>query len=64
MKTPETIDDLTELYQVEFLEEKGQFIRVSTDLEESVWYCDLCGSLDVDAHEGVCYNCGEDDEFS
>lgn len=64
MKGPKTIDDLTRLYETEFLESKGQFTRVTTEYEESVWYCELCGSLDVDAHEGVCYNCGEGDEFS
>jgi len=62
MKDISSIDDLTAIYDVQFLEQKGQFIRVTTDLEESAWYCDLCGSLDVDAHEGICYNCGETEE--
>lgn len=61
MSTPKNIGDLP---AGEWLEDKGQFTRVATETEESVGFCTLCGSLDVDAHEGVCFNCGEDsDEY-
>ena len=57
---PKTIDELGKLHACDWLEDKGQFSRVTTDPEESAWYCTLCGSLNVDAHEDVCYDCGED----
>jgi len=53
----QTIDDLMEVYDCEFLEERGKFVRVTTEPEASAWYCRDCGSLDVDAHDGVCYEC-------
>lgn len=56
---PTTIDQLSEQYDCEWLEDKGQFARVTTAPEESAWYCTLCGSLDVEAHDNLCFNCGE-----
>ena len=60
MTSPETIDDLREQFDCEWLEDRGQFTRVTTSPEESAWYCTLCGSLDVDAYEGICNNCSEE----
>lgn len=62
MKHRPTIDDLTAVHDVQFLDKRGQFIQVTLDMEESVWYCDLCGSLDGNVREGVCYSCGDDPE--
>lgn len=59
MNDPMTIDELRVRCDCEWLEDKGPFTRVTTEAEESAWYCTMCGSLDVDAHEGVCFNCGE-----
>lgn len=56
------IDDLVAVHDVQTLDQRGQFIRVSLDGEESTWYCDLCGSLDVDVYEGVCYGCRAEEE--
>ena len=54
-----TIDQLDKIYpDMQWLEDKGQFTRMSTEGEESVWFCTLCSSVDVDADEGVCYCCG------
>ncbi len=53
------IDELREYFDCEWIEDKGQFSRVTTAPEESAWYCTLCGSLNVDAHDGICNNCSE-----
>lgn len=39
-----------------------QFERIETEPEESIWYCQNCDSTDVDAHEGICFNCTDDEE--
>lgn len=59
---PTTIDELRQIYDCEWLEDckGGRFSRVTTSPEESAWFCTDCGSLDVDAHEGICNCCGED----
>jgi hypothetical protein len=59
---PATIYDLREVFDCEFLEDKGQFTRVTTSPEESAWFCELCGSLDCDPYEGFCNGCGEEPE--
>lgn len=51
-----------ETVEGEWLEDKGQFTRFTTQPEESVWYCRLCESTNVDVDENVCHNCGEEDE--
>ena len=55
------IDELREQFDCEWLEDKGQFSRVTTAPEDSAWYCTLCGSLDVDAYENICNNCSEEE---
>lgn len=57
-----TIDDLREQYDCEWLEDRGQFSRVTTEPEQSAWYCTVCGSLDCDPHEDICYGCGEESD--
>lgn len=61
MKKYKTIYDLQEDFDCEFLDKKGQFIRVTTEPEESAWYCEVCGSLDVDPYDYGCGNCGNED---
>ena len=60
MTKPKTIQDLEELYDCEFLEERGNFTRVTTSPEESAWYCNDCGSLECDPYENICYQCEEE----
>jgi len=60
MSQPETLSDLMELYACEFLESRGNFTRVTTEPEESAWFCETCESLDVDAHDQICFNCDEE----
>lgn len=58
-----TIDYLNAKYpDSEWLEDRGQFSRVTTDPEESAWYCNLCGSLECDPYEGYCEGCDEEDD--
>lgn len=55
-----TIDELREKFpDSEWLEDKGQFSRVTTAPEESAWYCTFCDSLDVAPYDNICNNCGE-----
>ena len=57
-----TIDDLNTKYpDSDWLEDRGKFSRVTTDPEESAWYCTECGSLDCDPYEGTCEGCDTDD---
>jgi len=55
-----TIHDLCTQYDCEWLEDKGQFSRVTTSPEESAWYCTVCGSLDVDPYDYGCAQCADD----
>ena len=58
-----TINDLLAKYpDSERLEDMGQFSCVTTDPEESAWYCNLCGSLECDPYEGYCEGCAEEDD--
>jgi len=62
-RQPDNIDALNALYpDSEWIEDKGQFSRVTTSPEESIWYCTLCGSTSVDAYDNICYFCGEEEE--
>jgi hypothetical protein len=61
MSEPKTLDDLQALYDCEWLESRGRLARVTTEPEQSAWYCLECNSLNVDSCEGICYDCEEDD---
>ena len=54
------IDELREKYECDWLEDRGQFSRVTTEPEESAWYCTVCGSLDCDPYEDTCDGCYDD----
>jgi hypothetical protein len=56
---PDNIDELQEMYDCEWLEDRGNFTRVTTSPENSAWYCQTCGSTKCDAYEGICYDCDD-----
>lgn len=63
MKQPKDIDELNEMFPDSYwLEDRGNFSRVTTEPEGSAWYCMSCGSTNCDAYENICYECGEDSD--